>query len=186
MNDLPSTIPSDYQAITTVIIGLISSMLVQPLTAIAKKYRKTEGVDTVKISFWLSLAIGFAFALSSALSGTGSLWGAIPIALTAFIRSNGDYILRKSTAAPASADSTDQPAPASISPLAALPDFSGLSTVLGILGSLGVQATPANLLKVGMQLAGVVPDFLDDAELSVQSRATVLSVIMDLKEKGKL
>ncbi|WP_414656767.1 hypothetical protein ACINK0_11395 [Deinococcus sp. VB343] len=93
--DLPG-LPADWQPVVTLAIGLLSGVLVGPLTAIAKKLGRTEGPNTVAVSAVMSLLVTLGFSLWQATaSQTNMPWGqALLLALIAFVKSNGDYISR--------------------------------------------------------------------------------------------
>lgn len=93
-------LPADLASIFTVVIGLIASMLVGPLTAIWKKAGKTEGPTTVGISAVLSLIVGIIYAVISASSGGAfNIVQALVVAVVAFVKSNGSYIMAKQATA---------------------------------------------------------------------------------------
>lgn len=83
-----------YASGITLVIGLISALLVHPLTAIFKHLGKTQGPTTVLISGVLSLLISGAFTLwQAAASHTGAaLLPALLSAVLAFIAANGAYL----------------------------------------------------------------------------------------------
>ncbi|GHG37622.1 hypothetical protein GCM10017784_35060 [Deinococcus indicus] len=89
-------VPAEYAAIIYTIVGLISAALVGPLTALAKKWGRTSGVQTVTVSLALSALIAVGFAAWSAAQGGRVDWlGVIVSALIAFAKSNGDYLSRR-------------------------------------------------------------------------------------------
>ena len=94
--ELPTGIPAEYQAVATALIGLLSAVLVGPLTSIAKKLGGTTGPTTVVVSGVLSLIVAFAFTAAQAAAGAGEagLWSTLAVALIAFLKSNGDYLSR--------------------------------------------------------------------------------------------
>lgn len=87
-------VPADWQPVLTLAIGLLSAMLVGPLTAIAKKLGCTTGPTTVAVSAGMSLLVTFGFSLwQAAATQTDMPWSqALMLALIAFLKSNGDYI----------------------------------------------------------------------------------------------
>ena len=89
-------VPAEYAPILTLVIGLLSSLLVQPLTSIAKKLGRTSGPTTVAISAAISLvlAVGFALWQAATTRGEVSLGMALLLAAVAFLKANGDYITR--------------------------------------------------------------------------------------------
>lgn len=86
-------IPTEYQAVVPVAIGVLASYLVAPLTALYKKLGKSEGITTVTISAALSALIAGVAGYATGLYGTGShaVFAAIGASLTAFLKANGDY-----------------------------------------------------------------------------------------------
>jgi hypothetical protein len=78
----------------TLAIGLLSALLVHPLTAIFKKLGLTQGPTTVLISGVLSLLISGGFTLwhVAAAHVGADLWPALLSAALAFIAANGAYI----------------------------------------------------------------------------------------------
>lgn len=83
-----------YSDVITLGLGLLSALLVHPLTAIAKRLGNTSGVTTVFISGILSLIISGGFTLWEAAhtnAGTG-LARALVSAFLAFIVANGRYL----------------------------------------------------------------------------------------------
>lgn len=93
--DLPG-LPADWQPVVTLAIGLLSGVLVGPITAIAKKLGRTEGPTTVAISAAISLVLTFGFSLwQAAVTQTNLPLGqTLLLATIAFLKSNGDYISR--------------------------------------------------------------------------------------------
>ncbi|WP_407543762.1 hypothetical protein Q0M94_28580 (plasmid) [Deinococcus radiomollis] len=90
---LPDVLAPYSQGITLA-IGLLSALLVHPLTAIFKRLGRTQGPTTVLISGVLSLLISGGFTIwhaTAAHVGAGLL-PALLSALTAFIAANGAYI----------------------------------------------------------------------------------------------
>ncbi|WP_407572159.1 hypothetical protein [Deinococcus altitudinis] len=83
-----------YAPLITVGIGLFSTLLVYPLTAIAKRLGRTQGPTTVIISGVLSLLVSAGFTLwQAAATHTGAeFWPALLSAAMAFATSNGVYI----------------------------------------------------------------------------------------------
>jgi len=90
---LPDVLAPYSQGIT-VAIGLLSALLVHPLTAIFKHLGKTQGPTTVLISGVLSLLISGGFTLwQAAASHTGAaLLPALLSAVLAFVAANGAYL----------------------------------------------------------------------------------------------
>lgn len=89
-------VPAEYQATLTAAIGLLSGLLVYPLTALAKRFWKTSGVNTVVISAVLSLLVAAGFNVWQAVATQGSvpIWTALITALWAFVQANGAYIAK--------------------------------------------------------------------------------------------
>lgn len=90
-----------YSAAIALFVGLLSGLLVHPLTAIAKRFGRTEGPTTVAISAVLSLLVSAGYALYQAAAshpGPG-LWGALLNAAIAFVFANGLYLGQVSAAA---------------------------------------------------------------------------------------
>lgn len=89
-------LPADWQPVVTLAIGLLSGVLVGPITAIAKKLGRTEGPTTVAISAAISLVLTFGFSLwQAAVTQTNLPLGqTLLLATIAFLKSNGDYISR--------------------------------------------------------------------------------------------
>lgn len=89
-------LPAEWQVLVPVLIGLLSSLLVAPLTAIAKKMGCTTGITTVSISAGLSALIAGIAGYATGLYGHG--WAGVLAALgatvTAFLKANGDYLTR--------------------------------------------------------------------------------------------
>lgn len=91
-----SGIPAEHEPLVVLVVGLLSSALVGPLTAIAKKLGGTTGPSTVAISAALSLVVAFGFEFARALAGEQrTIWSALLIAFIAFSRSNGEYVRQK-------------------------------------------------------------------------------------------
>lgn len=89
-------VPAELQVIVTTVIGLLAAWITEALTAIWKKQGKTSGATTVGVSLVLSVAVSLGFSVTSALNGGEiNIGQAIMVALIAFIRSNGAYLLRK-------------------------------------------------------------------------------------------
>lgn len=184
-------IPAEYQTMITVVVGLLSSILVQPLTAIAKKLGRTQGPTTVVISAALSLLIAYGFAVSQALA-TGErvpFWSALIIALIAFLKANGDYLTRVFTSARGNEVTPPTPADGGTAlPLDKNTEGSGLepmpldgaqgfltlptmqhllddTTLMGVikaaLGVAGIEVTDDRVLKVAMRVLKLAPDLLD-------------------------
>ena len=114
-------VPAEYAAIATTLIGIVSSLLVGPATAIAKKLWGTEGVSTVAISAALSFIVGMMWAaIGAASGGTFNIIQALTITAIAFVKANGDYISRAQAnvkANKAAPPIAAQPAPAPQSPV---------------------------------------------------------------------
>jgi hypothetical protein len=95
---LPATL-APYTSGITLAIGLLSALLVHPLTAIFKRLGRTQGPTTVLISGVLSLLISGGFTLwQAAQTHTGAgLLPALMSAVTAFILANGAYLAQVSS-----------------------------------------------------------------------------------------
>ena len=114
-------VPAEYAAIITTVIGFVAGWLTEALTAIAKKAGRTSGVTTVTVSAVLSLLVSLGFAIVAAVNGGEvNIGQAIIIAVIAFVRSNGAYLLRKQANASANREApaaVPVPVPASPSPV---------------------------------------------------------------------
>ncbi len=114
-------VPAELAAIITTIIGFLAGWLTEALTAIAKKAGRTSGVTTVTVSAVLSLLVSLGFAIVAAVNGGEvNIGQAIIIAVIAFVRSNGAYLLRKQANASANREApaaVPVPVPASPSPV---------------------------------------------------------------------
>lgn len=89
-----SGIPPQFEPIVTFAVGLLSAMLVGPLTAIWKKLGRTKGPTTVMVSAGLSLLIAFGFEMAQAIAAAES-FNIINLVVTtfiAFLKANGRYI----------------------------------------------------------------------------------------------
>ena len=114
-------VPAEYAAIITTVIGFVAGWLTEALTAIAKKAGRTSGVTTVTVSAVLSLLVSLGFTVAGVLNGgEANLPQALVIALIAFVKSNGGYLLRKQANASANREAAPiaaQPAPAPQQPV---------------------------------------------------------------------
>ncbi len=91
-------IPAEYAAVVFTLIGVLSSWLVQPVTALLKRLGKTSGVTTVAISAALSFVTALLFAVLTA-SGSDVNWlGVLVTTVIAFVKANGDYISKQQAA----------------------------------------------------------------------------------------
>lgn len=90
---IPGVTP-EINAVLTVVVGYLSALLVGPLTALSKKWFNTEGVTTVSVSALLSGLIGVGITIYQATQGNVG-WGGVIVALLAFIKSNGDYLIKR-------------------------------------------------------------------------------------------
>ncbi|MDP9766474.1 hypothetical protein [Deinococcus enclensis] len=205
-------IPDEYSTIVTTLIGILSAVLVQPLTSIFKKLGRTTGPGTVAISAALSLMVAFFFTFAQAsATNTGlNFPGLLLIALIGFLKANGDYITRVFTTAKgaetAGATQGDGAAPAlnvtTERPASGLESISGtprglfsdlvipdalLGVILMALRAAGVSDTQANATAIVGRLLPVAPDLLDgNAHLSSENRNRILSEVMTLKASGSL
>ena len=86
-------VPAEYEPLVTLFIAWVSAWLVQPLTALTKKWGGTRGPSTVAVSAMLSLlvSVGFSAAASRATGGL-NLWQVLGSAGLAFLRANGNYV----------------------------------------------------------------------------------------------
>ncbi|GAA5514757.1 hypothetical protein Dcar01_03518 [Deinococcus carri] len=145
--DLPSGIPAEYQGVVAVLIGLLSAVLVQPLTSIAKKLGRTTGPTTVAVSAVLSLlvALGFALAQAAATRGGLNLGGALLVALVAFVKANGDYITRVFSNAKGNAlapAGLPDPVPVVVGEVVTPPEVRGAPPASGLEVIPGLDTTP--------------------------------------------
>lgn len=94
VTDPLSSLPADEGMIIDLGIGLLSSELTGPLTAISKRYLHVSGITTILINAVLSAIVagGLGFARGTYGHGTSGLLSALIATVTAFIRANGKYI----------------------------------------------------------------------------------------------
>lgn len=146
-------LPAEWQPLATVAIALASSLLVGPLTAIAKKLGRTSGPTTVAISAVLSLAVALVFTgWQAAASNTALPWGtAVVMAVLGFLKANGDYISRVFAVGKA-LDSAPVPPPQPAAPAYLPPAVAFDDTALGV----GSELQPPAELK-GPPPSGLEP-----------------------------
>lgn len=88
-------LPAEYTPVITTLIGYVAGWLVGPLTAIWKKLGRTNGVTTVGVSAVLSLLVSLGFTIATTLAGGPlNIGHALVIALIAFVRANGAYLMQ--------------------------------------------------------------------------------------------
>lgn len=172
--DLPG-VPAEYTPLLTVAIALVSAVLVQPLTSIAKKLGGTSGPTTVVISAVLSVVVAVGFALwQAAVTRSGApLGAALFAALLAFLKANGDYLtrvfsaLKSSTLTPAATVVMGDVTPPGSG-------LEGLPLSAGAANSVMPPVAPANPAGLGLMnlaplggtdLSGVVASVLQSAGL---------------------
>lgn len=90
-------LPAEAASVVVLVIGYLSALLVAPLTAIWKRLGNTQGVSTVMVSAFLSLMVAIGWAIISAFSsGSVTIVGigqALVVAIIAFLRANGSYLM---------------------------------------------------------------------------------------------
>jgi len=87
-------IPQEYSVMVFGMIAVVSGLLVEPLTALAKRAGNTQGVTTGTVSAVLSLVVAFGFTLAQSLNTDTpvNVWAALGVAFWAFVQANGSYI----------------------------------------------------------------------------------------------
>lgn len=164
-------VPAEYAPVLTLVIGLLSSLLVQPLTSIAKKLGRTSGPTTVAISAAISLvlAVGFALWQAAATREGVPLGMALLLAAVAFLKANGDYITRVFSSAKGAAAAPipqivtgDVTPPAGVlSPPSGVEDIPGLDTPatpgLGLLSRLPLPTPDLSSLLAQVLIGAGLP-----------------------------
>lgn len=95
--DLPKVGVYQLDPALTAVVGGVLGIIISPLTALLKKWFKTEGVTTQLVHFVLSVLIvaGIGFAQGAFGQGVQGVWSVVGAVFAAFFTGLGSYTLQR-------------------------------------------------------------------------------------------
>lgn len=98
--DLPKVGSFELDPTLSALVGAGLGIVISPLTALLKKWFKTEGITTQVVHFTLSLLIvaGIGYAKGAFGMGAQGIWAVLTALTTAFLTGIGSYTLQKQAA----------------------------------------------------------------------------------------